>query len=44
MASKMQASTAMITMLGEDSFGKDTLANYKANGIDVGLYDDVTGQ
>ena len=34
MAAKMAARTAMVTMLGQDSFGKDTLENYKRHGID----------
>ena len=36
MAAKLRASTAMVTMLGCDSFGKDTLENYKLNGVNIG--------
>ena len=35
MAARMQAKTAMVTMLGEDSFGRDTMQNYKNNGVDT---------
>jgi len=35
MASKIGAKTAMVTKLGEDTFGRDTLQNYKSNNVNV---------
>ena len=35
MAAKLGGVVAMITKLGNDSFGKDTMANFKAMGVDT---------
>jgi ribokinase len=37
MAAKMKAKTAMVTMVGEDSFGRDTVQNFVRQGIDICL-------
>ena len=35
MAAKLGASCAMVTKVGQDVFGKDTIANYKSHDIDT---------
>ena len=44
MAAKLQARVRMVTKLGRDVFGEDTLRNYKAQGIDTTavLFDEHT--
>lgn len=36
MAAKLGSTTAMVAKLGDDSFGRDTLENYKTNGVNTG--------
>lgn len=35
MAAKLRAKTAMVTMVGDDSFGRDAIQNYTKNGVDT---------
>ena len=35
MAARMGASTAMVTCVGQDSFGRDTVAHFADEGVDV---------
>ncbi len=35
MAARLGASTAMVAKLGDDTFGYDTLENFRSNGVNV---------
>lgn len=43
MAARLGARTAMVARVGDDPFGRDTLDNFAANGVDAGQVKIVTG-